>query len=48
MGVVSGDEAKPLTKEQAEQLTETYVALVRFEAEVKGVDTKKECTESSH
>lgn len=40
--VVSSDEAKPLTKEQAEQVAEAYVALVHFEAEMKGIDTKKE------
>jgi hypothetical protein len=46
--VVSGDETKPLTKEQAEQVVEAYVALVRFEAETKGAKAEKECARRSH
>jgi hypothetical protein len=46
--VVSGDETKPLTKEQAEQVVEAYVALVRFEAETKGAEAEKECARRSY
>jgi len=48
VAVVSGDEAKPLGKEQAEQAVEAYVALVRFEAETKRDKAEKECALSSH